>query len=380
MARKSFSRKSTEEKKEQVQQLLSQLNEGVKTFTYDPEKFKAILQMQALMPTYSFNNIMLIRAQLKNSSYVASFKKWQALNRTVIKGQEAIRILAPRFKKQKNEVTGVEESKLIGYMGVPVFDVSQTQGKPLPIDEAKLSLDGESDEAVHIFQWMKLLADEDDCPVRIAHANGANGYYRPSTHEIVLDSSLSVNHLAKTAVHELVHSRVHRRSHHKTTAEEMESVAEGVAFIICSFFGLDTSNYSFEYVRGWSSDEGESLMKYGEIIQKVATNLIADFERVSMAIPTAIESQPTTEEKNVLRGVTIVRASSYRIPKSERKEHLYYYDVRHSDDDGFTPATIAHGVWANHMATIATNNPLELGNDGWIDLNEEEGDIILRAI
>ncbi|MEK5071755.1 ArdC-like ssDNA-binding domain-containing protein [Sporosarcina sp. FSL K6-1508] len=353
MARKSYLRNSTEEKNEQVQQLLDQLNEGVRNFQYNPENFKAILQMSALMPTYSFNNIMLIRAQFKNSSYVASFKKWQSLNRTVIKGQKSIRILAPRFKKEKDKVTGVEESKLIGYLGVPVFDVSQTDGEPLPIDKVKLRLEGESDEAVRIFQWMKLLAAEDDCPVHIAFANGANGYYKPASHLIVLDPSLSVNHLAKTAVHELVHSRVHRRSHHETTKEEMECVAEGVAFIICSYFGLDTSDYSFEYVRGWSSSEGESLMKYGEIIQKAANSLIADFDRVAVAIPAEIEAGPT-DEKNVIRGTAIVTARSYRIPTSERKGHLHYYEVRHADGDGFQPAAIQRSVWANHMATRLT--------------------------
>lgn len=282
----AFKRKSTEEKKEQVEHLLNMLNEGVINFQSDPQKVKAILQMQSLMPNYSFNNIMLIMSQMSSARYVASFKRWKELGRHVKKGQKALRILAPRFKKMVDEKTGDEETKLIGFIAVPVFDVSQTEGKPLPIDEIKLRLEGESDEAVRIFEWTKLLAEEDDCRLSIGFANGANGYYRPATHEIMIDESLTGNHRAKTAVHELVHSRVHRYTAFNTSPEEMECVAEGAAFIICSYFGLDTSDYSFEYVRGWTSDDGAALLKYGESIQKIANQLIIDFERISTALTT----------------------------------------------------------------------------------------------
>lgn len=287
--RRNYKRRTKEEKNQVVEDLLKQLEEGVQNFEYDPEKFKAILKMQALMPTYSFRNIMLIERQMQGASYVASFKKWKSLNRHVRKGQKAIRILAPRFVNEEDKKTGEEESKLVGFIGVPVFDVTQTDGDPLPIDDVKLTLEGQSDEAVRIFQWTRILAEEDDCKVRIGFANGANGYYAHASHEIVIDSRLSINHLAKTAVHELVHSRVHRYSANETTSKERECVAEGVAFIICSYFNLDTSDYSFEYVRGWSGDNGKSLMKYGATIQQTANALIADFERVSTSIAMSTE-------------------------------------------------------------------------------------------
>lgn len=377
MAKRSYQRKTAKEQNEQVQQLLNQLHEGVKNFSYDPEKFKAILQMQSLMPSYSFRNMLLIQSQLDRASYVASFKHWKTLGRNVIKGQTALRILAPRFKKEEDEVTGEEDSKLIGYLGVPVFDVSQTEGDPLPIDKVKLKLDGESDEAVRIFEWTKLLAEEDDCRFNIAFANGANGYYQPSTHQIVIDPSLSINHRAKTAVHELVHSRVHRYSSANTTKVEKESVAEGVAFIICSYFGLDTSDYSFEYVRGWSGDEGVTLMKYGGIIQKTANKLIGDYERISTSLPQSISTEPTKEGQ--LRGVKIADASPYRIPLESRQADLHYYDIRHHDENGMRPATIENRVFANHMGTIATTEPLHFGPDG-LALTEAEEFIILQAI
>lgn len=288
MAKKGFVKKSADEKKQEVEVLLNLLDEGVKNFKTDPEKFKALLKMQSLFRNYSFRNLMLIQAQNPNASFVASFKRWKQLGRSVRKGEKSLRVLAPRFLDVKDEVTGAKETKLIGYISCPVFDVSQTEGEPLPIEDYRLKLDGDSDEAEIIYAWVKLLAEEDDCIVEIAFANGANGYYSPSSHRIVVDPKLSVNHRAKTMVHEYVHSQLHRND--QSTAEERECVAEGVAFIVCSYFGLDTSDYSFEYVRGWSADDGETLMKYGTTMQKAASTIIENIERVATSLPVPAEA------------------------------------------------------------------------------------------
>ena len=296
MAKKSFARRTTEEKKEQVEALLTQLEEGVQNFEYSPDKLKVLLEMQALMYSYSFRNIMLIYGQMPSATYIASFKRWKQLNRSVKKGEKSLRVLAPRFKKVQDEVTGQEENKLIGFMSVPVFDCSQTEGEPLPVDRVRLKLDGESLEAEKIFGWVKHLAEEDGCKFRVGDGKGANGYYSPYLHEIVIDEGLTTNHRAKTAVHELVHSRVHRNSRDDRRAEEC--VAEGAAFIVCSYFGLDTSSYSFEYVHTWSGDKGESLMKYGEMIQKVSSKLIADIEQLATGeeVETDAQTQQPTAE------------------------------------------------------------------------------------
>lgn len=294
MAKKDYVRKSADEKKQEVEALLNLLDEGVKNFQYDPEKFKALLKMQSMFRGYSFRNLLLIQSQKPNATYVASFKRWKQLGRSVRKGEISLRVLAPRFKEVKDEGTGDVESKLIGYISCPVFDISQTEGEPLPVEEYQLKLNGESDEAEIIYAWVKLLAEEDDCSVEIAFANGANGYYAPSAHRIVIDPKLSVNHRAKTMVHEYVHSQLHRNE--KSTAEERECVAEGVAFIVCSYFGLDTSDYSFEYVKGWSADGGETLMKFGTIIQKAASGIIADIERIATSLPVPNESMENEQK------------------------------------------------------------------------------------
>lgn len=287
--------KSPEEKKKEVEDLLSKLQEGVINFKYEPEVYKAILEMQALMPSYSFRNLMLLHAQNSTARYVASFNHWKKLERNVKKGSKALRILAPRFARERDENTGSDEQKLIGFVSVPVFDVSQTEGKELPIEKHKLELKGDSEIAGTIYDAVVKVAAADNCRVTLGDGEGANGYYSRLTHSIVIEKSNPPNQRAKTAVHELVHSKVHR-SDYKSSKEEKECVAEGVAFIVCSYFGFDTSDYSFGYVQSWSSDNGESLLKYGEIIQKTAASIILEFE--ALISPSSEEADVTVESSN----------------------------------------------------------------------------------
>lgn len=226
---------------------------------------------------------MIIRAQMPNATFVAGFRRWQELGRHVNKGARSIKILAPRIAKEKDEVTGEDKSRVVGFITRPVFDVSQTTGEPLPLDHVKLILQGESSEAEVIFAWVKSLAELRGTKVDIAFANGANGYYSPSLNQIVVDPSLTINHRAKTMVHEYVHSLLHGKA--EETAEERECVAEGTAFIVCTYFGLDTSSYSFEYVKGWSSDEESLMLNYGSKMQKAAYDIIAQIESIAIGLP-----------------------------------------------------------------------------------------------
>ncbi|MCM3318006.1 ArdC-like ssDNA-binding domain-containing protein [Rummeliibacillus stabekisii] len=294
--KKKYEAKTTEQKQADVDELFNVLNEGVLNVQMNPDIFKALLEMSALMPSYSFRNVILIKAQCPHARYVASFKEWKELNRHVKKGERSIRILAPRFKMITDEETGEREKKLIGFVSVPVFDYSQTDGEPLPIEKCKLTLEGESTEAEEILQLVKSLAAKDECKFEFGDTGYSNGYYAPALHLIRVSEKLTTNHKAKTAVHELVHSRVHRDSRQSTSEEERECVAEGTAFIICSYFGLDTSSYSFEYVKSWSDNE-EAVLKYGTIIRETAEQLINEFE---LAITLKEDSELEEAESQVL--------------------------------------------------------------------------------
>lgn len=283
-------RRTKKSVKERVEELSKTLEEGVLNFSYTPEQFAAMMEMKALMPNYSFRNLMVAKAQFPNATYLASFRRWNELGRKVKKGAKAIWIFAPRFKKVENE-DGVEENKLIGFITVPVFDVAQTEGEPLPIDRVKIELEGDSPEARRIIEYATAIAEKDNCPVYYGDAEGANGYYVPALHQIVIDETLSINQRAKTLVHELVHSKVHRYDT-QSSRKEKEVVAEGTAFVVCTFFGLDTSDYSFQYVYSWDK-EGEKLMKYGTQICEIAGNIIREFQEL---IGTSITGEDEVEQ------------------------------------------------------------------------------------
>lgn len=113
---------------ERVQELVSILDDGIKNFMYSPDEFKALLEMKALMPNYSFRNILVAKTQYPNASFIASFKRWNELGRKVKKGAKAIKIFKPNFKKVKDE-NGItsDEAKLVGFLTVPVFCYEQVR-------------------------------------------------------------------------------------------------------------------------------------------------------------------------------------------------------------------------------------------------------------
>lgn len=286
MSKKKWSKKFSPEKRkayveEKVNELRDVLEEGVRNFSYTPEEYKALLEMQALMPTYSFNNILVAKRQLYYATFLAPASRWKSLGRYIKKGEKAIRIFKPRFVKKTvdelvdGELVDVEKEELIGFITVPVFDVSQTQGDPLPLDRIRdRRLKGRSKEAEEIIELVHKVAD---CPITYGDTDVANGLYLVDEHRIIISDSISVNQQAKTLVHEYVHSQVHRKDRRSnTTSEEREIVAEGVAFVVCSFFGLDTSDYSFHYVKGWQKEEG-ALLKYGNIISNESKRIISLF-------------------------------------------------------------------------------------------------------
>lgn len=284
MAKRRKKQFSQEEKKaymdEKIQSLQSTLEEGVKSFEYSPETYKAILEMQALLPRYSFKNLFVAKAQLPSAGFIAPFKRWKELGRYPRKGETSLRIFAPVFKKEKEEGqdgSTVEKQKLMRFVAVPIFDVSQTEGDPLPIDKIKLEVEGDSPEARLIMSWIHDIAD---LPIDYVDTGSANGLYYPFEHRIEIHKGRSINQQAKTLVHEYVHSLAHGIDSKKATSREKEVVAEGSAFVVCSYFGLDTSDYSFEYVRGWSGKEKDAILTYGEQISSLSRSIIKEVQNV----------------------------------------------------------------------------------------------------
>lgn len=263
---------------DKVQALVEKLEQGVAA-VYSSKAWREVLEFQAHFHNYSFSNVFLIILQCPHASRVAGFNAWKQLGRHVTKGQKAIQILAPLVGKKKDTKDDGEEIKksyIYGFRSVNVFDVSQTEGKELP--KLTEELVGNSDTAEHLIAALhsaiKIPVDFEDIQT------GAKGYYSPSEHRIAVNQGMSQDQTAKTLIHEYVHSLLHSKDANNKTRGQMEAEAEGTAFVVATYYGLDTSDYSFGYVAGWASqDNGIELIKViGQTIQHTAKQIIDAIE------------------------------------------------------------------------------------------------------
>lgn len=269
------------DRKEELKQITDRLEQGIRD-VFDTGRFEAYLKSMSKFYRYSLNNCILISIQCPEASLVAGYKKWQNdFERQVKKGEKAIRILAPVnrkvTRKVKDPVTGEEkeeEVRFTSYRPVPVFDVSQTEGKELP--EISHLLQG--DEGAELIGRVLAVSP---VPVRFEAVHGsANGFYSHDGY-IVVDDRLSASQRLKTLVHEIAHATIHCKGGEQEKADRntMEVQAESVAFTVCSHFGIDTSDYSFGYVAGWSKGRDLDELKNSlEVVRKTAGDIIDGIE------------------------------------------------------------------------------------------------------
>ena len=262
-----------------VEQITKALEEGLERFMHT-DAFRQYLRAVASFPTYSMRNQLLIAMQRPDASLVAGYNAWKKMKRQVRRGERGIRILAPVLTKV--EVPGPEkdengapknvEKVIPRFRAVSVFDVSQTDGEPLPKLEPK-ELDGDVPAFRRLREAMEKAAG---VPVRYALIEGtARGYYDGKAGEIVIRQGMGEAQILKTLIHEAAHAMLHRPDQGKKDPKTREMEAESVAFTVCSHFGVDTSEYSFPYISGWAgkgdlTEWRESL----ETIRAAATELI----------------------------------------------------------------------------------------------------------
>ncbi len=236
------------------------------------ENFKEFLKVQSIFKTYSFSNTVLIFKQMPTATNVAGFNAWKRLGRQVIKGEKAIRILAPIVERKKCDLVDSSMNKSIkGFRSVSVFDISQTEGKDLPQVIAKL----EGDDILNLVDDLTIVAAKIGFKVvSYRFNNDVNGDCDFHSRTIRLEETNGGIQKIKTLSHELAHALNHENASDRATAE-LE--AEAIAFVFCSYFGIDTSMYSFGYIASWSNalDNFEmSLKASGRTIQKTANYLI----------------------------------------------------------------------------------------------------------
>jgi antirestriction protein ArdC len=320
---------TSEKPAEKLKEITDRLEQGI-TELFDSERYKEYLRVMSKFHNYSFNNTLLIAMQKPDASLVAGFSAWKNnFGRNVMKGQKGIKIIAPSpFKiRQKVEkidphtqkpiidkdgkpVTEEKEIKIPAYKVVSVFDVSQTEGKELP-DIAVDELTGDVDRYKDFFAAL-----EKTSPVPIAFENiegGSHGYYHLEDKRIAINEGMSELQTLKTAIHEIAHAKLHDIDLNAPEDEQQPRVdrrtreveAESVAYTVCQHYGLDTSDYSFGYVAGWSSGRELSELKSSlETIRSAAAEIInsidenfAELQKAQDKEQTAGQEQPTREEK-----------------------------------------------------------------------------------
>lgn len=280
---------------EKIQQLYNRLVEGVTSALNDGE-IAEFLRFMARFHKYSPYNVALIFAQYPAATLVAGLKTWNSMGRRVKKGEKGIAILAPTIKKvsftaeERDPDTGEvqvvekEEERVVGFHVAYVFDVSQTEGKPLPNRPAPRPVDG-GETADFLLETLLRV-----CPFPVEWADlppGVNGDFNPTTGRIRLSNTLGGGMKAKTLLHEVAHGLAWRsgldgvESYQRLGRQDAyargEAIAEGAAFVTASYFGLDTAGYSFTYIAHWVKD-AEKFIKWAEDVQAVARELIGLIE------------------------------------------------------------------------------------------------------
>ena len=309
--------------KQRVQELTDKLEQGLQDL-FNSDSYRNYLTTMSKFHNYSFNNTLLIAMQKPDATLVAGYKAWQKnFERHVNKGEKAIRILAPapyKIKEERDKIDPVTQELLLDKEGNPqkeeveitipafravsVFDLSQTDGKPIPELTAKELL---SD--VEGYQDM-IRAVEAISPVPIELeeiAGDSKGYYDREAKRIAVQENMSESQTLKTMIHEVAHSKLHSKEveqdeQKRKDRNTKEVEAESVAYTVCQHFGIDNSDYSFGYIAGWSSGrDTKELRSSMDTIRRTASELITGIEEQLQELQRDREvSQEQTKESILL--------------------------------------------------------------------------------
>ena len=262
-----------------VKVIMEKLEKGVQDMV-SSGKFENWLRFLGTFHNYSFNNTVLIYLQNPDATLVAGYKAWQDKHRQVKKGEKGIKILAPiphKYVQKVKNADGEEEEKTIQYTSfhtVSVFDVSQTEGEDLP--EVAKTLTGSVENFAELFSKLTA-ASPVTIEIKDLEHNPANGFYSHETNSIVVKAGLSEQQTIKTTIHEIAHAMLHSSEGTEKDADKntREVQAESVAYAVCNALGLDTSDYSFGYIAGWSKGKDlKELQESLDVIRNTTDELI----------------------------------------------------------------------------------------------------------
>ena len=362
--------------KQKVKEITDRLEEGLKAL-FEGEKYKSYLNTMSKFHNYSANNIQLIEMQCPDAIYVAGYKAWQRnFERHVNKGERGIRILAPapyKIKEEQEKIDPVTNEPVLDRDGMPVmeeveikipafrvvtvFDYSQTDGKELPgLGVSELHGDVE-----RYRDFMEALERVSPVPIRYEEMEGdRKGYFIDLSRPIAIKEGMSEAQTAKTGVHEVAHAKLHTREAEQDTEkavykdrETKEVEAESIAYTVCQHFGIDTSDYSFGYIAGWSSGKEMPELKSSlDTIRRTSSELIKGIETQLLEIEKERAAEQAQED--ILLLVANTDRSEYdllNVKGMERTEIFNLLSAMKDDDRQNVEAYLERaGAWVTLLA------------------------------
>lgn len=315
--------------------IMQNLKTGVSEL-FTSERYQEYLKTMSKFHNYSFNNTLLIAMQRPDATLVTGYRNWQSMGRQVKKGEKGITIIAPVPIKRKKEQAVLDQNHkpVIGSDGKPkteevevtlpyfkaitVFDIEQTTGEPIQTLAPEVLTAAVEDYDL----FLEAIREISPVPIRFDAIEGsANGYYHNLDKEIVIKKDMSQSQTLKTAIHETAHARLHDKEIMESQGIEKDRLtkeveAESVAYCVCSAFELDTSEYSFPYIAGWSSGkEMKELKASMDVIRKTAGEMIDELtEKIEMKL-----------EQKQEKLIAAVEAAGYRFAQEEsNSQHLQF--------------------------------------------------------
>ena len=354
---------NAEKPAEKLKEITDRLEQGISEL-FESDRYKEYLSVMSKFHNYSFNNTILIAMQKPDASLIAGFNAWKnQFGRNVKRGEKGIRIIAPspfKVKKEMEKIDPQTQRPVIGRDGKPVteerevtipafkvvsvFDVSQTEGRELP----NLAVDALTGDVDKYKDFFAALEKTSPVPVGFEKIEGsAHGYYHLEEERIALNEGESQLQSLKTLIHEIAHAKLHSidlnipldEQPNRPDRRTREVEAESIAYTVCQHYGLDTSDYSFGYVAGWSSGKELTELKNSlETIRSTAAEIINSVDgHFAELQKTQGKEQTAGQEKAPEQKPTANPEYIYKVhanPRSDSRENLYFLQAYIPQEDG----------------------------------------------
>lgn len=384
--------------KQKVKEITDKLEAGLKEL-FESEKYKSYLSTMSKFHNYSFNNTLLIAMQKPEATLVAGYQAWQKnFERHVNKGEKAIRILAPapyKIKEERDKLDPVTGEMMFDENGMPqkeqvevtipafravsVFDVSQTDGKPIPELEAQellSTVEGYED-------FVQALMNVAPVPIGFEDIPGdSKGYFHTEEKRIAVQENMSESQTLKTMVHEVAHSMLHNKEINRDDLMEApakdrntkEVEAESVAYTVCQHFGIDTSDYSFGYIAGWSSGKDMKELKSSlDAIRKTASELITGIEGALRELQLNREMEQSKECILLIQNEDLTEFSLINVRGMDTQELLAALSNMNEDDKLSIQAYLeSKGAWTTELGNEKSREFEEYHLDVRYNLDTDE--------